>query len=294
MSNRTSSPDEFRPRPEDIPGQQLDYPASQADMDPQPDSDLSNYRPADKLKGQVALITGGDSGIGRAVAIAFAMEGADVAILNNVRMDDAAETKRIVENHGRRCLTIQADVRDHVQCEAAVERTVAEYGRLDVLVNNAAYQMVQEKLEDVSIEQFTRTFETNVYGTFFMTKAALPHLGEGARIINTGSIIGLTGKGFLVDYTASKGAIHTLTKSLALNLAERGIRVNGVVPGPVWTPNIPATMTEDQVEGFDSANALSRAGQPEELAPAFVFMAAEDSSFVTGSLLEVTGGQLHN
>ena len=291
---RTSSPDESRPRPEDIHAQQYDYPASQDQLDPPPDSDLSNYKPAGKLKGKVALVTGGDSGIGRAVAIAYAMEGADVAILNNVRMDDAAETKRLVEAKGGRCLTIQADVREFDQCERAVKETVDEYGRLDVLVNNAAFQMMQRDFEDVTIEQFTRTFETNVYGTFFMTKAAMPHLGEGAAIINTGSIIGFTGKEFLIDYTASKGAIHTLTKSLALMLADRGIRVNSVVPGPVWTPNIPATMTPDMVEGYDSANALGRAGQPEELAPAFVFMAAEDSSFVTGSLLEVTGGQLHN
>ena len=291
---RTSGPDERRPRPDEIHAQQYEYPASQDQLDPPPDSDLSNYRPADKLKGKAALITGGDSGIGRAVAIAYALEGADVAILNNVRMDDAAETKRLVEARGGRCLTIQTDVRDPEACERAVQETVDAYGRLDVLVNNAAYQMMQRSFEDVTIEQFQRTVETNLYGTFYMTKAALPHLPEGGSIINTGSIIGMTGKGFLIDYTASKGAVHTLTKSLALMLADRGIRVNAVVPGPVWTPNIPATMTPDMVEGYDAANALGRAGQPEELAPAFVFLAAEDGSFVTGSLVEVTGGQLHN
>ena len=285
---------ERRPTPDDIHAQQLDYPASQADLDPPPDSDLSFYRPADKLAGKVALVTGGDSGIGRAVAIAYALEGAKVAILNNIRLDDAAETKRLVEERGGECLTIQADVRDAEACEAAVAETVETYGQLDVLVNNAAYQMMQRSFEDVTIEQFTRTVETNLYGTFFMTKAAMPHLGDGAVIINTGSIIGLTGKEFLIDYTASKGAIHTLTKSLALMLADRGIRVNAVVPGPVWTPNIPATMDADMVEGYDSGNALGRAGQPEELAPAFVYLASQDSSFVTGSLLEVTGGQLHN
>ena len=285
---------ERRPQPEDIHAQQLDYPASQADMVPPPDSDLSFYSPADKLKGKVALITGGDSGIGRAVAIAYAMEGARVAILNNVRMDDAAETKRLVEEKGGECLTIQADVRELANCERAVQETIDAYGQLDVVVNNAAYQMMQRNFEDVTVEQFTRTVETNLYGTFFMTKAAMPHLGEGAVIVNTGSIIGFTGKEFLIDYTASKGAIHTFTKSLALMLADRGIRVNAVVPGPVWTPNIPATMDADMVEGYDSGNALGRAGQPEELAPAFVYMASQDSSFVTGSLLEVTGGQLHN
>lgn len=290
---RTSAPDEPRPRPDEIHAQQPDYPASQAELDPAPDSDLSIYSPADKLKGRVALITGGDSGIGRAVAIAYAMEGAKVAILNDTRMDDAAETKRLVEAKGGRCLTIQADVREFEQCQDAVAQTVTEYGGLDILVNNAAYQMMQRDFDDVTLEQFDRTIKTNLYGTFYMTKAAMPHLGERSAIINTGSIIGLTGKEFLIDYTASKGAIHTFTKSLALMLADKGIRVNSVVPGPVWTPNIPATMEPDMVEGYDSGNALGRAGQPEELAPAFVFMAAEDSSFVTGALLEVTGGQLH-
>ena len=286
---------EPRPRPGDIHAQQFEYPASQDQLDPPPDSDLSNYRPADKLKGRVALITGGDSGIGRAIfAIAYAMEGALVAILNNERVDDAAETKRLVEAKGGRCLTIKADIREPAMQVRAVAETVAEYGKLDILVNNAAYQMMQRSFDDVTVEQFDRTIKTNVYGTFYMTKAAMPHLGERSVIINTGSIIGITGKEFLLDYTTSKGAVHTFTKSLALMLADKGIRVNAVVPGPVWTPNIPATMDADMVEGYDSANALGRAGQPEELAPAFVFMAAEDSSFVTGALLEVTGGQLHN
>ena len=291
---RTSGPGERRPRPEDIHAQQPDYPASQDQLDPAPDSDLSNYRPADKLRGRVALVTGGDSGIGRAVAIAYALEGAHVAILNDQRVDDAAETKRLVEERGGRCLTIKADIREFEQCQRAFQETVDEDGRLDIVVNNAAYQMMQRDFDDVTLEQFDRTVKTNLYGTFHMTKAAMPHLGEGAAIINTGSIIGMTGKEFLIDYTASKGAVHTLTKSLALMLADKGIRVNAVVPGPVWTPNIPATMDPDMVEGYDSGNALGRAGQPEELAPAFVFLAAEDSSFVTGSLLEVTGGQLHN
>ncbi|MGB3542204.1 SDR family oxidoreductase [Rubrivirga sp.] len=291
---RTSDPNEPRPRPDEIHAQQYDYPASQDQLDPAPDSDLSNYKPAGKLEGKVALITGGDSGIGRAVAIAYALEGARVAILNNTRMDDAAETKRLVEERGGECLTIQADIRDLEDCRRAVKETVDAYGQLDILVNNAAYQMMQRDFDDVTVEQFDRTIQTNVYGTFYMTKAAMPHLKEGAVIINTGSIIGLTGKAFMLDYTTSKGAVHTFTKSLALMLADKGIRVNAVVPGPVWTPNIPATMDPDMVEGYDSGNALGRAGQPEELAPAFVFMAAEDSSFVTGSLLEVTGGQLHN
>jgi NAD(P)-dependent dehydrogenase (short-subunit alcohol dehydrogenase family) len=283
---------EFRPTPEQIPGQKLDYPAKQSDMTPQPDSDLSNYRAAGKLQDKVALITGGDSGIGRAVAIAYAMEGADVAIIYNQNDEDAETTRKAVEKKQRNCLNIKADVRNFVACQQAVEQTINKYGKLNILVNNAAYQMVQESFEDLSIEQFQRTIETNVYGYFYMVKAALPHLKEGDAIINTGSIVGKIGKQFLIDYSTSKGAVHTFTKSLALNLAERKIRVNAVVPGPVWTPNIPATMPKEMVDNFDKDAALKRAGQPEELAPAYVFLASQDGSFITGSLVDVTGGQL--
>lgn len=288
MSTQT----ERRPQPEDIPGQQLAYPASQADMTPAPDSDLSNYKAAGKLQGKVAIITGGDSGIGRAVAIAYAMEGASTAILYNANDKDASKTKELVEDRGGQCLPIKMDVRKPEECEDAVKQTVDKFGQLDILVNNAAYQMVREDVADLTIKQFHETFETNIFGYFHMFKAAFPHLKEGDVIINTGSIIGKQGKKFLVDYSASKGAVHTFTKSLALNLADKKIRVNAVVPGPVWTPNIPATMPEDQVDGFDSANAMKRTGQPEELAPAYVFLAAEDSSFMTGALIDVTGGQL--
>ncbi|MEO1375800.1 MAG: SDR family oxidoreductase [Cyanobacteria bacterium J06635_10] len=283
---------EFRPAPEEIPGQQLEYPGKQSDMTPQPDSDLSNYRAADKLKGKVALITGGDSGIGRAVAIAYAMEGADVAILYNENDEDAEVTRDAVERREQSCLTIKADVRDFESCQQAIEKVVSKFGKLNILVNNAAYQMVQEKFEDLSIEQFRLTMETNVFGYFYMAKAALPHLKAGDVIINTGSIVGKIGKEFLVDYGASKGGVHTFTKSLALNLAERNIRVNAVVPGPVWTPNIPATMPEKMVKNFDTDPAMKRSGQPEELAPAYVFLASQDSSFITGALIDVTGGQL--
>ncbi|MEM7553077.1 MAG: SDR family oxidoreductase [Cyanobacteria bacterium P01_A01_bin.84] len=283
---------EFRPNPEQIPGQQLEYPGKQSDMTPQPDSDLSNYRPANKLEGRVALITGGDSGIGRAVAIAFAMEGADVAILYNENDSDADITCAAIEKREQNSLKIKADVRDFESCHQAVEKVIEKFGKLNILVNNAAYQMVQEKFEDLSIEQFRRTMETNVFGYFYMAKAALPHLNNGDVIINTGSIVGKIGKEFLVDYGASKGAVHTFTKSLALNLAERNIRVNAVVPGPVWTPNIPATMPEKMVENFDTDPAMKRAAQPEELAPSYVFLASQDSSFITGALLDVTGGQL--
>ncbi len=283
---------EFRPTADQITAQTLPYPARQADMITQPDSDLSNYKPAGKLKGKVAMITGGDSGIGRAVAIAYAMEGADVAILYNVNDEDAQVTRSMVEAKGQKCLNIKADVRDSQQCHQAVEETVKQFGHLNILVNNAAYQMVQFQLEDLSEEQFRRTMETNVFGYFYMLKAALPYLHEGDAIINTSSILGLIGKEFLIDYSASKGAVNAFTKALAQNLADRKIRVNAVAPGPVWTPGIVGTMTREQVDNFDSDNAMKRAGQPEELAPTYVYFASEDSSFVTGAILEVTGGQV--
>ena len=283
---------EFRPTSEEIPGQQLPYPARQSDMDPAPDSNLSNYKPAGKLTDKIALITGADSGIGRAVAIAFAMEGADVAIVYNENTDDANETKRLVESKGQSCLVIQADVRSSAACRDAVQQTVAQYGKLNILVNNAAYQKTQERLEDITEEQLRRSFDTNILAYFFMAQAALPHLQEKDAIINTGSIVGIVGHPILVDYTATKGAIHAFTKSLAIQLGKRNIRVNCVAPGPVWTPNIPGTMPEDEVKNFGHEVALARPGQPEELAPAYVLLASSDSSFMTGSIIEVTGGKL--
>ncbi len=286
------SDQEKRLRAEDIKGQKLPYPAKQSDMNQQPDSDLSNYKPAGKLKGKVALITGADSGIGRAVAIAFAMEGASVAILYNENDSDAEETRRMVEAKGGRCLVLKHDVRDPSACRSAVAQTVKEFGGLNILVNNAAYQVSQKNFADITEEDFRRTFETNIFGYFFMAQAALPHLSKGDSIINTGSIVGKTGIPILIDYSSSKGAIHSFTKSLALNLGEQGIRVNCIIPGPVWTPNIPGTMPIEEVENFGHEVALKRPGQPEELAPAYVFLASEDGSFVTGSLIEITGGKL--
>jgi len=283
---------EFRPTSEEIPGQKLPYPARQSDMDPAPDSDLSNYKPAGKLTDQVALITGADSGIGRAVALAFAMEGASVAIVYNENTDDAKYTQRMVESKGRPCLVIQADVRQKAACEDAVRQTVERFGKLNVLVNNAAYQMAQQKLTDISEEQLRRTFDTNILAYFFMAQAALPHLQKGDAIINTGSIVGIVGNKILVDYTATKAAIHAFTKSLALQLGDQGIRVNCVAPGPVWTPNIPGTMPVEEVNNFGHEVALARPGQPEELAPAYVLLASSDGSFMTGSIVEVTGGKL--
>ncbi|WP_036485897.1 SDR family oxidoreductase [Myxosarcina sp. GI1] len=284
---------ERRPTPDDIPAQKLDYPASQRDMEPQPDSDLSNYKPAGKLNGKVAFITGADSGIGRAVAIAYALEGAEVAIFYNENDADAEDTKKMVKDIGNKdCLVIKGDVRNYEDCESAIAQVVERFGKLNILINNAAYQMTQKKFEDISLEQFRRTLETNIFGYFYMVKAALPHLEAGDAIINTGSVVGKMGKAMLIDYATSKGAVHTFTKSLALNLGERQIRVNSVVPGPVWTPNIPATMPVEKVDNYDTDGIIKRAAQPEELAPAYVFLGSSDSSFVTGALYDVTGGQL--
>jgi len=284
--------DEYRPPAEEMRGQKLSFPAKQSDMNQQPDSDLSNYRAAGKLEGKVALVTGSDSGIGRAVAIAFAMEGAKVAVLYNENTSDAETTKAMIEERGGECLLLKRDLRETSDCEAAIAETVGRFGKLDVLVNNAAFQMAVKRFEDLTEEQFRRTLETNILGCFRMVKAALPHLGEGASIVNTGSIIGLVGHPMLVDYTASKAAIHAFTKSLAIQFGPRKIRVNAVLPGPVWTPAIPGTMPIEEVENFGHEVALARPGQPEELAPAFVFFASSDGSFATGSLLEVTGGKL--
>jgi NAD(P)-dependent dehydrogenase (short-subunit alcohol dehydrogenase family) len=286
--------EEQRTTAEEMPefAEKLPYPASQAEMKLQPDSDLSNYRAADKLRGKTAIITGGDSGIGRAVAIAFCKEGASVSIVYNENDEDARRTAALCEQAGGKCLVIKSDVRERRACFDAVERTVREFGGLNILINNAAYQKTQESLEDISEEQLRRTFETNIFAYFFMAQAALPHLKTGDSIVNTGSIVGLTGHPILIDYTATKGAIHAFTKSLALNLGKKGIRVNSVVPGPVWTPNIPGTMPIEEIETFGHEVALERPGQPEEIAPAFVLLASSEGSFMTGSLVHVTGGKL--
>ena len=287
-----SETEEKRPMAEDFEGEKLPYPAKQSEMKQQPDSDLSNYKPAGKLKDKVAIITGADSGIGRAVAIAFVMEGAKVAIVYNENDTDAAETKRLCEAKGGECLVIKSDVRYRQMCFDAVEKCVAEFGGLNILVNNAAFQKARKNFVDIEEEDLRRTFETNILGYFFMAQAALPHLEKGDAIVNTGSIVGKTGNPILIDYTSTKGAIHSFTKSLALNLGEKGIRVNCVVPGPVWTPNIPGTMPVEEVENFGHEVALKRPGQPEELAPAYVLLASSDGSFMTGSIVDVTGGKL--
>lgn len=263
-------------------------------MRPKPRAEDAGYRGSGKLQGKVALITGGDSGIGRAVAIAFAKEGAEVAILYLNEHEDAAETKARVEKEGRRALAIAGDVGDEGFCRDAVERAARELGRLDVLVNNAAEQHDRKRLEEISGEQLERTFRTNIFSMFYLTKAALAHLQKGSAIVNTTSVTAYRGSEHLVDYAATKGAIVAFTRSLSRQLAARGIRVNAVAPGPIWTPLIPATLPPGQVEEFGSKVPLGRPGEPEEIAPAYVFLASGDSSYMTGQVLHPNGGEIIN
>ncbi|HKI02786.1 MAG TPA: SDR family oxidoreductase [Thermoanaerobaculia bacterium] len=289
-------PKEEKDRKEgEIPPQKQDrQPGIETEMTPRPRSEDPAERGSGKLAGKAALITGGDSGIGRAVAIAFAREGADVAVVYLDEHQDAEETRRLVEEKGRRCLLIPGDVGDEELCREAVERTARELGRLDVVVNNAAEQHEQESLEDISREQLERTFRTNIFGYFFIAKAALRHLGEGSAIINTTSVTAYRGSGHLIDYASTKGAIVAFTRSLAQNLAERKIRVNAVAPGPIWTPLIPASFEPDKVESFGKDVPLGRPGQPEEVAPCFVFLASDDASYMTGQVLHPNGGEIVN
>jgi NAD(P)-dependent dehydrogenase (short-subunit alcohol dehydrogenase family) len=276
-----------------MPPQQQPKPGQEHKIKPRPNYSAPLYRGADKLKQKVALITGADSGIGRAVAVLFAREGADVAFsfLPEEKVD-AKETTTAVESEGRKALAISGDVRDAKFCRRLVEQTVKEFGKLDILVNNAAFQQHQESLEDLTEEQWDTTFKTNIYGYFYLTKAALPHLSEGSAIINTGSITGLEGSKKLLDYSATKGAIHAFTKSLAQSLVEKKIRVNCVAPGPVWTPLNPSDKEPEDVAQFGADTPMKRPAQPEEIAPAYVYFASEvDSSYVTGEVLTLLGGE---
>lgn len=290
-SRTKSRTDSRKPKPP-FPKQHQEKPGIESEITPRPKYTAPEYRAAGKLEGKVALITGGDSGIGRAVAVLFAREGADVAIVHLAEEQrDANETKKAIEREGRRALLIAGDVTESEFCDHAVNETVYTFGKLDILVNNAAYQQHQESLDDITDEQLERTFRTNIFGYFYMARAALPHLQRGAAIINTGSITGLEGAKELLDYSATKGAIHAFTKSLAQSVVDRGIRVNCVAPGPVWTPLNVADKDSADVAKFGADTPMKRPGQPEEIAPGYVFFASQaDSSFITGEVLTMLGG----
>jgi NAD(P)-dependent dehydrogenase (short-subunit alcohol dehydrogenase family) len=276
-----------------FPEQHQPKPGIESQLQPKPEYQAPEYRAAGKLQGKVALVTGGDSGIGRAVAVLYAREGADVAVVHLPQeQSDADETRRAVEAEHKRCVLIAGDISQPEFAKHAVERTVQELGHLDILVNNAAFQQHQQNLEDLSDDQWDHTFKTNIYGYFRMAKAALPHLKPGSAIINTGSITGLEGSKQLLDYSATKGAIHAFTKSLAQNLQQKGIRVNCVAPGPVWTPLNPSDQAPDKVSRFGQQVPFGRPAQPEEIAPAYVFFASDgDSSYITGEVLTLLGGE---
>lgn len=282
-------PEELQP-----PQSQDQQPGKESEMTPKPKADDPQYRGSGKLEGKVALITGGDSGIGRAVAIAFAKEGADVAIAYLNEHDDAKETKQLVEAQGRRAVAIAGDIGDESFCQQLVQQSVDELGKLDILINNAAEQHPQESIEDITAEQLERTFRTNIFSMFFLTKAAMKHLKEGSAIVNTTSVTAYKGNQQLLDYSSTKGAIVAFTRSLSQSLVEKGIRVNAVAPGPIWTPLIPATFPEDKVASFGKEVPMERAGQPEEVAPSYVFLASDDASYMSGQVLHPNGGTVVN
>ena len=263
-------------------------------MKPRPRAKDEKHRGSGKLQNKVAIITGGDSGIGRAVAIAFAKEGADISVVYLEEKKDANETKRLVEEHGSKCLLIEGDVGEEDFCRKAVKQTVKELGKLDIVVNNAAEQHPQESIEQITEKQLERTFRTNIFSFFFMAKAAMKHLKKGSAIINTSSVTAYKGSDHLLDYSSTKGAITTFTRSLSQALADKCIRVNAVAPGPVWTPLIPSTFPAKEVETFGSDVPFGRAGQPEEIAPSYVFLASDDSSYMTGQILHPNGGTIVN
>jgi NAD(P)-dependent dehydrogenase (short-subunit alcohol dehydrogenase family) len=286
----------MQPQPHDtFPPQHQDrQPGREAEMNPPPQYDNPSYKAAGKLAGKKAMITGGDSGIGRAVAMAYAKEGADVAIVHLCENSDAQDTVRAVEALGRMCRPIQADLRTEENAVNAVNQAVTQLGGLDILVNNAAVQYPQNSILDITKEQLTNTFESNFFSCFYVTKAALPHLSRGSAIVNTASITAFEGKPTLIDYSATKGAVVSFTRSMALSLVDLGVRVNAVAPGPVWTPLIVSSFSPQEVQTFGSTSPMQRAAQPYELAPAYVFLACDDSSNISGQIFHVNGGTIIN
>lgn len=273
---------------------QKQQPGIEADMQPQPEYIRDDYMGSQKLAGKVAIITGGDSGIGRAVSLHFAKEGAKVVIVYLNEHTDAEDTKRLIKKADGDCLLIAGDIGDQTFSQTVVEKTIDHYGQIDILVNNAGEQHPTEDFEKISSEQLEKTFRTNIFSMFYLTQAVVPHMKKGSSIINTSSITAYAGSGGLIDYSATKGAITSFTRSLSENLVAKGIRVNGVAPGPIWTPLIPATFTRHKVAHFGGDTPMKRPGQPRELAPAYVYLASEDASYVSGQMIHVNGGQVLN
>jgi NAD(P)-dependent dehydrogenase (short-subunit alcohol dehydrogenase family) len=288
--SETKDPRELEAKPP-FPEQEQEPVGLESEMEPQPDYGEESYRGSGKLEGKAAVITGGDSGIGRAVALAFAREGADVLISYLDEHSDAEETMRIVEKEGRRCISVPGDIGEEAHCRQIVQRAMDEFGRLDVLVNNAAYQDMIESIQDVTEEMLVHTYRTNIFAMFFLCRAAMPHMQPGSTIINTTSIQAYQPSPTLLPYSSTKGAILTFTKGLSEEAIKKGIRVNAVAPGPIWTPLIPASFPGEKVSKFGKDTPMGRPGQPAELAPVFVFLASDDSTYITGECIGVTGGK---